>query len=593
MAKKKNVEEEKSLQEPIQRGELIVIVKEDSGIRATPSNIRSVDGADTSSLEKLLKSNKIALTPLFGKNEESILRESATANGKSNEQENVDETRGHLFYYVDAPDAQLEELRDKLLAEDLIDGAYIKPYGEPPIAPDLDDNNVSRDASSSFPDNIEDGAPAMPPNFIARQIYLNSAPAGIDAHYAWGLSGGKGHNVRIIDLEWGWRLNHLDLIQNQGGVLSGTNSSDDNHGTAVLGEYSGDHNNIGISGICPDAWAATVSFSQPTALAIRTAADRLRPGDIMLLEIHRAGPRLNYQGRLDQLGYIAIEWWPDDYEAIRYAINKGVIVVSAAGNGAEDLDSNIYDVKPNGFPSWWKNPFKRNPLDSGSILVGAGAPPPGTHGRNHGTDRSRLGFSNFGSAIDAQGWGREVTTTGYGDLWRDSLDTTNKDKWFTDTFSGTSSASPIIVGALGCIQGYLRAHGRISLTPSRARELLRSTGSPQQSTIGRPSTQRIGNRPNLRQMIQAVSGTNSWVGTQFTGSLVRNQTHRWYTFKWPAHWHVLWTVMPTTPRVSGAQLEWSVQVERASDQYITYWISVKNLTTSTVNFEARYEVLGW
>ena len=42
--------------------------------------------------------------------------------------------------------------------------------------------------------------------------------------------------------------------------------------------------------------------------------------------------------------------------------------------------------------------------------------PPGTHGRNHGADRSRLDFSNYGALIDAQGWGREVTTCGYGDL---------------------------------------------------------------------------------------------------------------------------------------------------------------------------------
>ena len=93
--------------------------------------------------------------------------------------------------------------------------------------------------------------------------------------------------------------------------------------------------------------------------------------------------------------------------------------------------------------------------DSGAILVGAGAPPPGTHGRDHGPDRSRLDFSNFGARVDAQGWGEEVTTCGYGDLQGG----TNEDLWYTDTFSGTSSASPIVVGALGCLQGVLRARG--------------------------------------------------------------------------------------------------------------------------------------
>jgi hypothetical protein len=34
-------------------------------------------------------------------------------------------------------------------------------------------------------------------------------------------------------------------------------------------------------------------------------------------------------------------------------------------------------------------------------------------------------------------------------------------------------------------------------------------------------------------------------------------------------------------------------VERASDQYITYWISITNHTAEQVNIEARYAVLGW
>ena len=152
-------------------------------------------------------------------------------------------------------------------------------------------------------------------------------------------------------------------------------------------------------------------------------------------------------------------------------------------------------MRPAGFPASWRNPFNRANPQCGAILVGAGAPPPGTHGRNHGADRSRLDFSNFGAAVDVQGWGREVTSTGYGDLFNDSVN-----QQYTDTFSGTSSASPIVVGALGCMQGWLRAAGKPLRTPAQARTLLRNTGSPQQDTPGRPATQRIGNRPNLRQL---------------------------------------------------------------------------------------------
>lgn len=262
-----------------------------------------------------------------------------------------------------------------------------------------------------------DQPPAATPNFTPRQLYLDAAPAGIDAEFAWQQQGGSGAGVKVIDLEWGWRFTHEDLKVNQGGVIAGNNSSSlpsENHGTAVIGEISGDRNNFGITGICPDANIRAVSFSMPSATAIQKAADKLDAGDLMLLEIHRPGPRFNFQSRQDQRGYIAIEWWPDDYAAIRYAVSRGIIVVEAAGNGAENLDDHLYDVRPNGFPNTWKNPFDTANPSSNAVVVGAGAPPPGTHGRDHGPDRSRLDFSNFGARIDTQGWGREVTNTGYG-----------------------------------------------------------------------------------------------------------------------------------------------------------------------------------
>ncbi|MGF6970746.1 hypothetical protein OKW43_007841 [Paraburkholderia sp. WC7.3g] len=83
-----------------------------------------------------------------------------------------------------------------------------------------------------------------------------------------------------------------------------------------------------------------------------------------------------------------------------------------------------------------------------------------------------------------------------------------------------------------------------------------------------------------------------WVGTQFTGTVAAGQTHRWYTFNWPACWHVVWTVVPTTPHPGAPQITWQVQVERASANEITYWISITNLTAAPVNIEARYVVLA-
>ena len=156
-----------------------------------------------------------------------------------------------------------------------------------------------------------------------------------------------------------------------------------------------------------------------TASAIQHAADQLGPGDIILVELQQPGPRSGFQAHGSQKGYIPVEWWGDNLTAIQYATNKGVIVAEACSNGQEDLDDAIYDQHPPApygpLGSPWHNPFKRDPINSGAIIVGAGATPPGTHGFPGQRDRSRFAaFSNYGTLFDAQGWGLRVETCGWG-----------------------------------------------------------------------------------------------------------------------------------------------------------------------------------
>jgi hypothetical protein len=82
------------------------------------------------------------------------------------------------------------------------------------------------------------------------------------------------------------------------------------------------------------------------------------------------------------------------------------------------------------------------------------------------------------------------------------------------------------------------------------------------------------------------------VGVQFTGTILARTTRRWFTFGWPQAWHMMWYVVPTSPQLGNPQIEWSVAVERASSTNITYWITIKNLTSNPVNIEARYAVLN-
>jgi hypothetical protein len=54
----------------------------------------------------------------------------------------------------------------------------------------------------------------------------------------------------------------------------------------------------------------------------------------------------------------------------------------------------------------------------------------------------------------------------------------------------------------------------------------------------------------------------------------------------------LTTMMPTTVQKGTPSIIWKVQVERASAEYVTYWLIVTNLTSVEVSFEGRYSILS-
>ena len=486
--------------------ELIVVAHTQIGLRATPAGLISESNFPVNSLEELLSSANARLEPLFGMSEDLLeFRVSSLAI----DERSAAPTNWSRFYKVSAPDSSLEELSIQLRDHPAVNAAFMKPGVELPLV-------------------LSGAAPPPPPHaseitkdLMDLQVYLGKPKQGVNAFAAWERPGGGGLGIRIIDVEGAWRFTHEDLRENQGGVVGGTKNPElgwRDHGTAVLGILSGDRNNgnnFGIVGICPEANVRAVSvFGQPsshfpsdsgTAAAIRQAADQLTRGDIMVLELHAPGPKVNFKIQENHLGYIPIEWWPDNLAAIQYAVARGVIVVEAAGNGFGDLDAEIFDVNPKPpygpFPSDWRNPFRRASVDSGAIVVGAGAPPRELI-NDFGPDRSRLPFSNFGYMVDAQGWGHEVTTCGFGDI--QALD---EDRFYTNDFGGTSAATPMVAGALASVQGIVRAAGKPLLTPAQARELLRSTGSAQQDSDPSehmPASQRIGSRPDILEMIKKL-----------------------------------------------------------------------------------------
>src|SRR3954470_4257686 len=367
------------------------------------------------------------------------------------------------------------QLATQLRALPEVEQAFVKSDARPPMRPPED--------------GVHPGpAPADPtPPLDSQQGHLGPAPEGIGAQGAWDEVGGDGEGVRGNDVELAWELHHEKLAhKNIADDVNSPNPGARNHGTSVLGMLVADHDGRGTKGICPAATIEAQSMrgdEDATDDATYEAVRRMRSGDILLLELERRSGPDDGSSR----GYMPVEWWPDEFDVIRSATSKGITVVEAAGNGSVDLDQPPDDDDPGlrGQP----NPFLRGDRDSGAIIVGAGA-----------RDRSRLDFSNYGSCVDAQGWGEQVVTSGgYGDAAGDLFGGDDPTRWYTARFNGTSAAAPMVAGALACVQGILKAAGLRPLTPAEARAALRRTGSPQ--TGAAAGDEPIGNRPDLQTLI--------------------------------------------------------------------------------------------
>lgn len=383
------------------------------------------------------------------------------------------------------------------------------------------------------------------PSFVAQQGYLNPAAGGIDAKYAWTLGGGTGNNVTIVDIEYSFNQTHEDLptVQVIGGQL--WNGFGNDHGTAVLGELVAKNNGLGVTGI---AYGAVAKFSSPCydstcssynpANAINIARTNTTNGDVILIE-----QQISVCGIAD---YGPLEWTQSVYDAIKLATVAGRIVVEAAGNG------NNADQGVNLDGAGCNNLFNRSVRDSGAIIVGAGASPNSSQ-----TDRSKLGYSSYGSRVDVQGWGENVATTGYGHLQTGS----GPNQWYTSFFSGTSSASPIVTGAAALLSSIAQQRS-MPKTPAFIRSTLVSTGSPQQAVPGFPVSQAIGPRPNLKVAISKVGGVG--FDSQFTTNA--------------AGWTPLngsWNITPSglyhTPGLSNL----SVSTMRGNNSSLTYTVKMK------------------
>ncbi len=363
----------------------------------------------------------------------------------------------NLFTYYQvytSPGGRADELAKLLHSLEIVELAYV--------------------AGGPTPPPVIPGDDPLWPN----QGYLDAAPDGIDAEYAWTVPGGNGAGIQFVDLEQGWTLNHEDLVGAGITLISGVNKAYFGHGTAVLGEIAAVDNTLGVVGISPNLSSVRVVSQWRTAAtydtenAILDAIEALNFGDVLLLEAQTTIPGSSY---------LPVEVDAAVFEMIRLGTALGIIIVEAGGNGATDLDT-----ATDAFGNQVFNRSSADFRDSGAIVVGAAS---------SAAPHTRMSFSNYGSRIDCYGWGQSVETTGDG--WMGNATNT-----YTSGFSGTSSASPIVAGAALAVQGMAENSLGYRFSAWQMRAILSDSATGTLSN--NPATDRIGVMPNLRNIADDV-----------------------------------------------------------------------------------------
>ncbi|MDX1979434.1 MAG: S8 family serine peptidase [Bryobacteraceae bacterium] len=392
-------------------------------------------------LDAILRQNNLRLLPYFDQESQQAI-EVLNKRAKERQPERLLPRLDTWFQVALPRGAKAEELVQEIRKANGVETAYLVRPSPPPVSPGDDIWNAS-------------------------QAYLDAAPSGIDARYAWqhGLSG---EGAAYVDLEQGWNFHHEDLRDAGIALLSGLNYRFVWHGTRVLGAISMVDNNKGGVGIAPSAVARAMSLWKTASVydvpwAILHAAAAMAPGDILLLEAQEIDPVRERDG------------WPVEiadltYNAIVHAVAAGVAVVEAAGNGGHKLDS-YEDLSG-------RTIFRRGSpdfRDSGAIMVAAGG---------SAAPHKRVTSSSYGSRIDCYAWGQKIVTS--------------DDPGYTNHFAQTSGASAIVAGACLIVQGAAKGAAGAPLSPEALRNVLLDGATPSKT----PATDKIGVMPNLRAIIE-------------------------------------------------------------------------------------------
>lgn len=272
-----------------------------------------------------------------------------------------------------------------------------------------------------------------------RNTGQNGGEPGIDVNVVSAWDNHKGSGIRIGIVDDGLEVTHPDLAANVDLIndydFNGLDDdpspgTDDFHGTACAGVAAARGNNgIGITGVAPEATLVGMKLiAAPTTDADEADAFAFKK-DIVHIKSNSWGP---YDGAYGTGGP-----GPLSLAAMQDAVTngrggKGTVFLWAAGNGNGSGDDSNYDgwansphaiavsaINEKGRASWYSEP-------GANILVCA----PSNGGKQGITTTDRVG---------AGGYNEEGGTVEYPDF---------TDTDYTNTFGGTSSATPAVAGVV-------------------------------------------------------------------------------------------------------------------------------------------------
>jgi serine protease len=320
------------------------------------------------------------------------------------------------------------------------------------------------------------------PNLVPYQGFKNAAPQGVDLVYAnttFGVEVCDGETTTDIGIfERGLQTTHEDFTTATVRT-AGAPDTDNDHGTAVSGIIGAcDENGVGVTGFVADEG---VRLYQRNSASYASVADiyNLANSQLAAGEITNSSwgytasplpPGQSCSCNPSQNGSVPCEYNAGVKAEIDAGTAAGIHYFIAAANGCVNLD--------------WSGFGSTFDFTTGAVYCGAGIST---------GDHDAECFTDYGSRITSYAWGDGVTTLGY-DNHAQFPGVHTKNEWYTDSFNGTSSATPIVCGVAGVLNNLYRSiNAGANISATTMRSWLQVGGTP----AGNVTPGNIGVMPNL------------------------------------------------------------------------------------------------